>query len=108
MVCQAFCGSGDVCCREVQRAHVAAAEPDVQQGAVVRRQTRVSMTEGAVVGGPFIVLIPGAFCAALLAQAQMVLDSRCWRAMQPMTSRVSPSCWSCNVYIRQKMRRRRR
>ena len=74
MVCQAFCGSGDVCCREVQRAHVAAAEPDVQQGAVVRRQTRVSMTEGAVVGGPFIVLIPVAFCAALLAQAQMVLE----------------------------------
>ena len=32
------------------------------------------MTEGAVVGGPFIVLIPVAFCAALLAQAQMVLE----------------------------------
>lgn len=103
-----FAGRATSAVEKVQRAHVAAAEPDVQQRAVVRRQTRVSMTEGAVVGGPFIVLIPGAFCAALLAQAQMVLDSRCWRAMQPMTSRVSPSCWSCNVYIRQKMRRGRR
>lgn len=39
---------------------------------VVDRQTRVATTEGAFVGGPFIVLIPFAFCAALLAQAQMV------------------------------------
>jgi hypothetical protein len=41
---------------------------------VVERQTRISMTEGAFVGGPFIVLIPIAFCAALLAQAQMALE----------------------------------
>jgi hypothetical protein len=41
---------------------------------VIERQTRVSMTEGAFVGGPFIVLIPVAFCAALLAQAQMALE----------------------------------
>jgi hypothetical protein len=32
------------------------------------------MTEGAFVGGPFIVLIPVAFCAGLLAQAQMALE----------------------------------
>lgn len=41
---------------------------------VIERQTRISMTEGAFVGGPFIVLIPVAFCAALLAQAQMALE----------------------------------
>jgi len=41
---------------------------------VVEHQTRVSMTEGAFVGGPFIVLLPVAFCAALLAQAQMALE----------------------------------
>jgi hypothetical protein len=41
---------------------------------VVQRQTRVATTEGAFVGGPFIVLIPVAFCAALLAQAQMVFE----------------------------------
>ena len=67
-----FAGRATSAVEKIQRAHVAA-EPDVQQRAVVHRQTRVSMTEGAVVGGPFIVLIPVAFCAALLAQAQMVL-----------------------------------
>ena len=41
---------------------------------VVVHQTRVCMTEGAFVGGPFIVLIPVAFCAALLAQAQMAFE----------------------------------
>jgi hypothetical protein len=44
------------------------------QAAVIEHQTRVSMTEGAFVGGPFIVLLPVAFCAALLAQAQMALE----------------------------------
>jgi hypothetical protein len=32
------------------------------------------MTEGAFVGGPFIVLLPIAFCAVLLAQAQMAFE----------------------------------
>jgi hypothetical protein len=41
---------------------------------VIERQTRVGMAEGAFVGGPFIVLIAVAFCAALLAQAQMVFE----------------------------------
>src|SRR6516165_6424407 len=40
----------------------------------IEHQTRVSMTEGAFVGGPFIVLIPVAFCAALVAQAQMAFE----------------------------------
>jgi hypothetical protein len=44
------------------------------EAAVIQHQTRVSMTEGAFVGGPFIVLLPVAFCAALLAQAQMALE----------------------------------
>jgi hypothetical protein len=48
--------------------------PDELEAMVVERQTRVSMTEGAFVGGPFIILIPVAFCAALLAQAQMALE----------------------------------
>ena len=54
------------------------ANPDAGPGdlerLVIEHQTRVSMTEGAFVGGPFIVLIPVAFCAALLAQAQMALE----------------------------------
>ena len=41
---------------------------------VVQRQTRVAAGEGAFVGGPFIVLIPVAFCASLLAQGQMVFE----------------------------------
>ncbi|OLD99494.1 MAG: hypothetical protein AUG91_06650 [Actinobacteria bacterium 13_1_20CM_4_69_9] len=41
---------------------------------VIARQTRVTVAEGALVGGPFIVLIPVAWCAALLAQAQMVFE----------------------------------
>ena len=41
---------------------------------VIERQTLVGMVEGAFVGGPFIVLIAVGFCAALLAQAQMVFE----------------------------------
>jgi hypothetical protein len=52
--------------------------PEAEAGELERmaieRQTRVAMAEGAFVGGPFIVLIPVAFCAALLAQAQMALE----------------------------------
>jgi hypothetical protein len=52
--------------------------PDTDQGEldriVIEHQTRLSMTEGAFVGGPFVPLIPVAFCAALLAQAQMALE----------------------------------
>jgi hypothetical protein len=44
------------------------------EAAVIEHQTRVSMTEGAFVGGPFILLIPVAFCAGLLAQGQMALE----------------------------------
>ncbi|MFI9150456.1 hypothetical protein [Streptomyces sp. NPDC053367] len=43
-------------------------------GGVIAHGTRVTIAEGAVVGGPFVVLIPVAFVAALLAQAQMVLE----------------------------------
>jgi hypothetical protein len=50
------------------------ADPSELEAAVIAHQTRVSMTEGAFVGGPFIVLLPVAFCAALLAQAQMALE----------------------------------
>jgi hypothetical protein len=50
------------------------AAADELEAAVIEHQTRVSMTEGAFVGGPFMVLIPVAFCAALLSQAQMTLE----------------------------------
>src|SRR5580765_4522515 len=50
-----------------------AGREDLEQ-LVIARQARVAMTEGAFVGGPFIALLPVAFCAALLAQAQMVYE----------------------------------
>ncbi|WP_133259802.1 hypothetical protein [Streptacidiphilus pinicola] len=38
------------------------------------RGVRTTVAEGSFVGGPFLVLIPVAFCRALLAQVQMVLE----------------------------------
>lgn len=40
---------------------------------VVTRGTRLTVLEGSVIGGPFVLLIPVAFCAALLVQIRMVL-----------------------------------
>jgi len=51
-----------------------APDHDELERLVITRQTRIAMTEGAFVGGPFILLLPVAFCAALLAQAQMVFE----------------------------------
>ncbi|MCT7355988.1 hypothetical protein N4P33_28115 [Streptomyces sp. 15-116A] len=41
---------------------------------VVARGRRAVVAEGSVVGGPFLVLIPLAFCAALLRQARTILE----------------------------------
>jgi hypothetical protein len=60
--------------RAVEKLRGSATSRDELERLVIQRQTRVAMTEGAFVGGPFIVLIPIAFCAALLAQAQMVFE----------------------------------
>jgi hypothetical protein len=59
---------------EKLRARQPDADRDTLEEAVVTRQSRVAMTEGAFVGGPFIVLIPLAFIAAMLAQGQMVFE----------------------------------
>jgi hypothetical protein len=58
---------------KIRRDHPDAGRDELEDR-VVTHQTRVAATEGAFVGGPFIVLIPVAFCAALLAQAQMVYE----------------------------------
>jgi hypothetical protein len=50
------------------------ADQDELERRVIDRQTKVAMTEGAFVGGPFIILMAVGFCAALLAQAQMVFE----------------------------------
>ena len=59
--------------QKLRDSHPGAGLPELE-ATVIEHQTRVSMTEGAFVGGPFIVLLPVAFCAALLAQAQMALE----------------------------------
>ncbi|MFG2822454.1 hypothetical protein ACGFX4_23850 [Kitasatospora sp. NPDC048365] len=41
---------------------------------VMKRGIRVTVAEGSLIGGPFIVLVPVAFCASLLAQLRMVLE----------------------------------
>ena len=59
--------------QKLRDSHPDADEVELER-LVIERQTRISMTEGAFVGGPFVVLIPVAFCGALLAQAQMALE----------------------------------
>jgi hypothetical protein len=54
-------------------SHPSSSQEELERLAI-QHQTRVCMTEGAFVGGPFIVLLPIAFCAALLAQAQMAFE----------------------------------
>ncbi|MCB5167522.1 hypothetical protein LG634_22165 [Streptomyces bambusae] len=56
------------------RAEHPDAGPAELQALVVARGRRVVVVEGAFVGGPFIVLVPFAFCAALLAQLRMALE----------------------------------
>ncbi|MEE1786334.1 hypothetical protein PUR71_26025 [Streptomyces sp. SP17BM10] len=41
---------------------------------VIARGRRISQSEGAFVGGPFTVLVPFAFCTALLTQSRMMLE----------------------------------
>ncbi|WP_137991585.1 hypothetical protein [Streptomyces vilmorinianum] len=50
------------------------ASPAELRAMVVRRGRRAVSAEGAFVGGPFIVLVPVAFCGALLLQVRTVLE----------------------------------
>ncbi|MFE0730599.1 hypothetical protein ACFW2X_20570 [Streptomyces antibioticus] len=50
------------------------AEPPPDRAGVIRRGSRATVTEGAFVGGPFLLLIPVAFCAALLRQTRICLE----------------------------------
>ncbi|MFC8716854.1 hypothetical protein [Kitasatospora sp. NPDC057198] len=42
--------------------------------AVITHGIRLNLVEGCVIGGPLVLLVPVAFCAAMLAQARMVLE----------------------------------
>jgi hypothetical protein len=63
----------DAAVAKLRRQHPDADQDELERR-VIERQTKVAMTEGAFVGGPFIVLMAVGFCAALLAQAQMVFE----------------------------------
>lgn len=52
-------------------APVASPEPTTR---VIRSGVHRSVVEGSFLGGPFMLLLPIAFCAALLAQLRMVLE----------------------------------
>ncbi|MFI1165043.1 hypothetical protein ACH4UM_15855 [Streptomyces sp. NPDC020801] len=49
-------------------------EPVELRARLVARGRRNTVSQGAFVGGPFLVLVPVAFCAALLSQARLALD----------------------------------
>ncbi|MER5199381.1 hypothetical protein ACWD3J_40120 [Streptomyces sp. NPDC002755] len=49
-------------------------EPPPTRAQLLSRGRRATVTEGAFVGGPFLVLIPVAFCAALLRQTRTILE----------------------------------
>ncbi|MCI3273685.1 hypothetical protein [Streptomyces cylindrosporus] len=61
------------------------AEPAAVRAELVRRGRRATVTEGAFVGGPFLLLIPVAFCAALLRQARTALELAALDGRDPTT-----------------------
>jgi hypothetical protein len=68
-----FGGRARTVVAKLRTAHPDASRDELEQR-VIDRSARIAMTEGAFVGGPFVVLMAVAFCAALLAQAQMVFE----------------------------------
>ncbi|MDT9686907.1 hypothetical protein Q5762_00765 [Streptomyces sp. P9(2023)] len=56
------------------RGELPDAAPAELRPVITARGRRAVTTEGAFVGGPFMVLIPVAFCGALLLQARTVLE----------------------------------
>ncbi|MFD8598173.1 hypothetical protein ACFV1L_24525 [Kitasatospora sp. NPDC059646] len=56
-----------------RREHPGADEAELS-AMVITRGRRVSQSEGTFVGGPFMVLVPFAFCTALLTQSRMMLE----------------------------------
>ncbi|MGW1953973.1 hypothetical protein ACWCPI_14630 [Streptomyces sp. NPDC001920] len=69
----------------LRRSHPDATEAELR-ARVVARGRRAVVSEGSVVGGPFLVLIPLAFCAALLRQARTVLELAALDGRDPTAS----------------------
>lgn len=58
---------------ELRRRRPDTEAEDLRQD-TVQRSVRTCVTEGAFIGGPFVLLIPFAFCSALLVQIRMILE----------------------------------
>jgi hypothetical protein len=58
---------------ELRRRRPDTGAEDLRQ-ATVTRSVRTCVAEGSFIGGPFAVLIPFAFCSALLVQIRMILE----------------------------------
>ncbi|MEV5971412.1 hypothetical protein [Streptomyces sp. NPDC051921] len=56
------------------RRDLPGASPEELRTTVVARGVRRVSAEGSFVGGPFLVLVPFAFCGALLSQARIALE----------------------------------
>ncbi|MFI9587368.1 hypothetical protein ACIHCQ_37380 [Streptomyces sp. NPDC052236] len=69
----------------LRRNHPNATEAELR-AQVVARGRRTVVSEGSLVGGPFLVLIPVAFCAALLHQARTVLELAALDGRDPTAS----------------------
>ncbi|WP_424892787.1 hypothetical protein [Streptomyces sp. XH2] len=64
-----------------------AAGDDELRREVIAHGTHMTIADGAVLGGPFIVLMPVSFVAALLSQAQMVLELAVLAGEDPRSER---------------------
>jgi hypothetical protein len=73
---------------EVERLRQRLPDADAEQirTEAVVRGVRASVTEGAFVGGPFLAWVPVAFCRALLAQAQLMLELAALAGRDPQDS----------------------
>ncbi|MFI6009601.1 hypothetical protein ACIBAG_12370 [Streptomyces sp. NPDC051243] len=69
----------------LRRNHPDADEAELR-ARVVARGRRTVVSEGALVGGPFLLLIPVAFCAALLRQARTLLELAALDGRDPTAS----------------------
>lgn len=56
-------------------------------GDTIAHGTRLTIADGAALGGPFVVLMPVSFVAALLAQAQMILELAALAGQDPRSER---------------------
>ncbi|MGW2598741.1 hypothetical protein [Streptomyces klenkii] len=62
-----------------------AAGDDELRREAIAHGTRMTIADGAVLGGPFIVLMPVSFVAALLSQARMVLELAVLAGRDPLS-----------------------